>query len=76
MKKCSACGEVNTPDAAFCSNCGQSLQQSENRKKCPSCGTANEPDAAFCSNCGRRMDTGAPAADQSPVAEELLALNS
>lgn len=76
MKKCSACGEVNKPDAAFCSNCGQSLQQSVDRKKCPSCGAANEPDAAFCTNCGSRMDAGAPAADQSPIAEQFLALNS
>lgn len=76
MNKCSACGEVNKPDAAFCSNCGQSLQQYADRKKCPSCGAANEPDAAFCTNCGSRMDSGAPAADRSPIAEEFLSLNS
>jgi len=76
MKKCAACGGNNQPDAMFCSNCGQRLQQAAGRK-CPSCGADNETDAAFCTNCGTRMEGGeAPAADQSPIAEQLLALNS
>lgn len=55
MKKCSACGESQEADAAFCTNCGQRLTQETNQQKCPSCGETNESDAAFCIHCGQRF---------------------
>ncbi len=53
QKKCSACGEVQEADAAFCTNCGQRFPQDTNQQKCPSCGASNESDASFCIHCGQ-----------------------
>ncbi len=48
--QCLNCSYENPPDAKFCQNCGQSLQQ-----KCPNCGTVNTATAKFCLNCGIRL---------------------
>ncbi len=45
--KCLGCGTENREGAAFCDECGTSLQAA-----CPSCGAANRPGAKFCDACG------------------------
>jgi hypothetical protein len=75
QKKCSACGEAQEPDAAFCTNCGQRLTQDSDVKKCSSCGASNKPEDAFCSDCGNRLDGTKPQVlDSSPIGKQLLAL--
>lgn len=56
LKKCSACGEMMEPGAAFCTNCGNRLPETADVKKCSSCGEAVDKDAAFCTHCGMRFD--------------------
>ncbi len=48
--KCPNCSHENPPDARFCQNCGQPLEQ-----RCPSCGTSNSPNAKFCKHCGTSL---------------------
>lgn len=75
MKKCSACGEVQEPDAIFCTNCGQRLAQDAQVKICSSCGASNTPEDVFCSSCGTRLDGRKPQTlNVSPIDKQLLAL--
>lgn len=65
--KCSNCAYDNQPEARFCQNCGNRLQQI-----CPNCSTANDLDARFCKNCGTRLQdaaapTPAPASAPAPA---------
>jgi hypothetical protein len=46
---CPACGPRPESDAAFCSSCGQRLQQGG---ACAGCGAELGPDTRFCAQCG------------------------
>jgi len=78
LKKCSACGEMMEPGAAFCTNCGNRLPETADVKKCSSCGEAVDKDATFCTHCGTRFEekktqsTG----EALPIGTQLLALAS
>lgn len=48
-RTCAACGHGNASDAAFCNQCGASLQHAG---VCPTCQHPNDPAARFCSGCG------------------------
>src|SRR2546423_14504766 len=54
--RCGKCGTLNSENAKFCSNCGQTLAPAPAPAgavvACPSCGTQNASTAKFCSNCG------------------------
>lgn len=77
MKKCSACGEVQEPDAIFCTNCGQRLAQDAPVKICSSCGASNQPEDVFCASCGSRLEgSEQQPSDTSSIATQLLALNN
>lgn len=49
MPICPFCFKSVAHDAAFCHECGKSLQ---GVAKCPKCGAALAPDAIFCNRCG------------------------
>jgi membrane protease subunit (stomatin/prohibitin family) len=57
--RCGKCGTLNSENAKFCSNCGQTLAPAPAPAgavvACPSCGTQNASTAKFCSNCGASM---------------------
>lgn len=75
QKKCSACGEAQEADAAFCIHCGQRFtKEDSNVKKCPSCGASNKPEDAFCSECGNRLGDKPQTVDTSPIGKQLLAM--
>ena len=44
---CPSCGHENAGDAAFCEQCGDTLEQT-----CGSCGIGNSATAKFCRSCG------------------------
>lgn len=59
MKTCNKCEYVNTEDAAFCEECGNSLTEVETNfkeKNCFVCGSKNEIDAKFCQDCGATLE--------------------
>jgi len=74
--KCSNCGEMMDPEAAFCTNCGTRLEKKAAVKKCASCGQAMDPQAVFCSHCGSRYEEKATqkAAGPSSIEGQLMAL--
>jgi membrane protease subunit (stomatin/prohibitin family) len=57
--RCGKCGTLNSENAKFCSNCGQTLSPAPAPAgavvACPSCGTQNAATAKFCSNCGTSL---------------------
>lgn len=55
-KKCSK-GHSNSPQASFCTQCGEPLSGGET--VCGVCGTKNRGDARFCKECGRPLDANA-----------------
>lgn len=70
--KCPNCGQGNSADAKFCSECGASLKIT-----CPVCGTVAEAGAKFCNNCGASLqgdlEPSAPEEDLTRyLPEELL----
>ena len=66
--RCGNCGTLNSENAKFCSNCGQTLAPAPAPAgavvSCPSCGTQNAATAKFCANCGTSLQ--APAALTCP----------
>ena len=66
--RCGKCGTLNSENAKFCSNCGQTLAPAPAPAgavvACPSCGTQNAATAKFCANCGTSLQ--APAALTCP----------
>jgi membrane protease subunit (stomatin/prohibitin family) len=66
--RCGNCGTLNSENAKFCSNCGQTLAPAPAPAgavvACPSCGTQNAATAKFCANCGTSLQ--APAALTCP----------
>ena len=68
---CSRCGAAAPPNARFCPECGNALQQS-----CRNCGSQLLPGAKFCAECGTPTGvvaangptTGAGAAPANPTA--------
>lgn len=61
MKTCPYCGNQNSDDSQFCTECGKSFPQGT---VCPHCGASISADDAFCCNCGRKVDEQ-PAPDTS-----------
>lgn len=54
---CPNCGSIAQVGDAFCSSCGQSLENVKvDENSCPKCGTAIEPDDAFCAKCGTELN--------------------
>jgi uncharacterized OB-fold protein len=54
---CPDCGSIAQVGDAFCSSCGQSLENVQvDANTCPECGTAIQPDDAFCAKCGTELD--------------------
>ena len=59
--KCNRCAFVNEPDARFCENCGEALEQT-----CPNCGQPVKPGAKFCKHCGFKLSlSSAPDANSA-----------
>ncbi len=58
---CRHCQAEVAPHAAFCDECGASLET-----MCPSCSCPNRPDAKYCRQCGGGLTTGR-AAVRSPT---------
>jgi membrane protease subunit (stomatin/prohibitin family) len=57
-KQCPKCGTIVPVTAAFCPNCGTSLQsqQQQGTIKCPKCGTESPAGTKFCPNCGTLLE--------------------
>ena len=51
---CPRCQSENSPNAAFCDQCGARLE-----KACPNCGEPNRHGAKFCRNCGQAINESA-----------------
>src|SRR2546421_9752683 len=66
--RCGNCGTLNSENAKFCSNCGQTLAPAPAPAgavvACPNCGTQNASTAKVCSNCGASLQ--APTALNCP----------
>ena len=56
--RCPRCRYDNRAGAAFCEECGGSLQT-----RCPRCGEPRRPHAKFCGKCGERLDAAAAGPD-------------
>lgn len=59
---CARCQAENSPNSAFCDECGSPLEMA-----CSGCGELNRRGANFCKKCGQRLDQAgatAPAAEQ------------
>jgi len=55
---CPNCGSIAQVGDAFCSSCGQSLENvNVNEDTCPECGASIEPDDAFCAKCGTQLNS-------------------
>lgn len=50
-----SCGQVNGPDAKFCSGCGKPVEAPAKRV-CVSCGAELSEGAMFCQNCGTKQE--------------------
>tara|TARA_R110001583_G_scaffold13031_1_gene56905 strand:- start:5774 stop:6046 length:273 start_codon:yes stop_codon:yes gene_type:complete len=48
MMRCTACGEKNDENAAFCKKCGKPL----GKAICTNCNKSMPVEAKFCPNCG------------------------
>ena len=62
MKTCPYCGNQNSDDSLFCTECGKSFPQGA---VCPHCGAGISDDDAFCQNCGKKI-----AEDPMPTSTE------
>ena len=55
---CPNCGNIAQADDAFCSSCGQSLENVKaDENTCPECGASIESDDAFCAKCGAKLNS-------------------
>jgi class 3 adenylate cyclase/tetratricopeptide (TPR) repeat protein len=61
---CTNCGSDNTPDAAFCEECGRRIEVI-----CPACQAPVSPTARFCKKCGAGLNGAAIASE--PIATKL-----
>jgi hypothetical protein len=52
-RACSACGQVNAPNSAFCMSCGTKLAAPWT---CSQCAAPNPPAAKFCMQCGAKKE--------------------
>jgi len=53
---CPNCGNIAQVGDAFCSSCGQSLENVKvDENTCPECGASIQPDDAFCAKCGTEL---------------------
>ena len=55
---CINCGSDNTPDAAFCEQCGRRIEVI-----CPACKAPVSPSARFCKKCGAGVNAAAIPSD-------------
>lgn len=55
LGQCGHCGKNLSPNARFCSRCGQSTEVKPVNPLCPDCRSENLPGAIFCNNCGKRI---------------------
>ena len=65
---CAQCQSENSPNSAFCDECGAPLETA-----CSGCGEPNRRGANFCKKCGQRLDqpgATAPAAEQRPSSSQ------
>lgn len=64
---CAQCQSENSPNSAFCDECGSPLETA-----CSGCGELNRRGANFCKKCGQRLDqAGATApAEQKPFSSQ------
>jgi len=53
MVPCPKCSTPNPPDAKFCRNCGNKMQN--NTVKCSKCGSEVPADSKFCHECGQQL---------------------
>lgn len=52
--QCSHCGAALEEGLAFCTSCGNALDESSHDEtRCPHCGTMNPSDLSFCLECGK-----------------------
>ena len=58
---CSSCWATVDANSQFCTQCGRTLQPSEETSECGSCGTPLESGIRFCLECGAavQIDAGA-----------------
>jgi class 3 adenylate cyclase/tetratricopeptide (TPR) repeat protein len=66
--ECPACSHPNRPDARFCGECGESLEEAP---ECPACGAANPAGQKFCDHCGERLEGGGADADSAAAVPYL-----
>src|ERR1700757_2510239 len=59
---CPRCQHQNSPNSAFCDECGGRLEAA-----CPNCGEPNRRSGKFCRNCGQPINQPATTALASPV---------
>lgn len=57
--QCSNCGTENIEGSLFCQECGQKLEQKNNKMNiiCSNCKKANPLNANFCENCGVKLSS-------------------
>src|ERR1700732_2647800 len=62
--RCAKCQNENLDDAAFCAECGATLEL-----VCPSCAVANAPGSRFCRRCGAPLKglASGPASESPPI---------
>lgn len=52
-----SCGQVNSPDAKFCSGCGKPVEvPAQTGRVCANCGAEVSEGALFCANCGAKQE--------------------
>lgn len=82
--KCSKCGLENRPDARFCKQCGQPLQEQAappvplimpSGTICPACGATAKPEARFCPRCGKPLPVASASPAPSPAADTLPSIS-
>ncbi len=56
MKICKNCGELNTSDSQFCSNCGSTALVFKEEIACPNCGATNDSASLHCIACGAELN--------------------
>lgn len=74
---CPSCNRLNSPNSAYCNNCGAALQTAQpvapQTACCPKCSTTLQPDWKFCLTCGYPLSQPAqPAQSFQPGIQQRL----
>lgn len=64
MKTCPYCGNQNSDDSQFCTECGKELPKGIG---CPHCGASVNEGDVFCTECGKRIDVVPQATSSEPT---------